>query len=548
MTIKRILQLTILSIAVSLIITALLVMQLLNNQVALYDASERQQESTSFILHNMASNDLLIRSLREYAYTANPQALDEYNQRAAMFTGEAPWPTGKTLAEADYIRQLGFGEIGDRVLAKIETIAAPVWDAEEQALALMEQAGDDPARRQQAMQLLHSADYIKYARLQSEPLEELGQHIFSTNKQNMEGLFEDSQSYVTAIVGFVLLSLLLLLAAFFYLQFKVIRPIGEVVDLTEQVAEGDFRVRSDLKGSNEMGRFGLSMNAMLQKINLLIANIGDSGSRINQVSDELTRMVAGAKLQADQQQLDVEQVATAATQMSHTTQEVATNCADAAAAARDTASTTSDGQRVVEETIHTINQLSTRLNDSSDSIQQLETHTERVANVVNVIQGIAEQTNLLALNAAIEAARAGEQGRGFAVVADEVRTLAQRTHSSTEEIKTTIEQLISGTHRAVSLMEESNHVVGDVVVKADSAGAALEAIFASVNVIQDMNNQIATATEEQTSVVDEISGILEKIREFSRGSLQDAERAESAADNLRQVVQGQTQMLQGLKT
>ncbi|NHZ69797.1 MAG: methyl-accepting chemotaxis protein, partial [Thermotogales bacterium] len=205
------------------------------------------------------------------------------------------------------------------------------------------------------------------------------------------------------------------------------------------------------------------------------------------------------------QKSEIDQVATAMTEMAATVQEVARNAATAAGAARDANEEAGSGKRVVKETIQAINSLAGEVQSASDVINQLAADSEAIGGVLDVIRGIAEQTNLLALNAAIEAARAGEQGRGFAVVADEVRTLAQRTQTSTQEIQSMIEKVQSGARNAVNVMESGREQAAGSVSKAGEAGTSLETINSAVSAINDMNMQIASAAEEQSAVAEEIN-------------------------------------------
>ena len=206
-----------------------------------------------------------------------------------------------------------------------------------------------------------------------------------------------------------------------------------------------------------------------------------------------------------QQQQEITMVATAVTEMASATQEIASHAEQTAAAAQNSTHSTQNGHDLVINTKASINDLAKELTEASTVIEALNEHASNISSVLATIQGIAEQTNLLALNAAIEAARAGEQGRGFAVVADEVRVLSQRTHSSTEEIKLTIDTLQKTTQHAVALMKSSYALANNSVEDANKASAALEEISSSVSVISDMATQIATAAEEQSHVTNDIS-------------------------------------------
>ncbi|MHA6492674.1 methyl-accepting chemotaxis protein [Pseudomonas borbori] len=227
-----------------------------------------------------------------------------------------------------------------------------------------------------------------------------------------------------------------------------------------------------------------------------------------------------------------DQVATAMHQMSATAQEVARHAAQAAHAADDADSSARQGDTVMNSTIHTITGMRGEITHTAEVIRRLESDSERIGKVLEVIRGIAEQTNLLALNAAIEAARAGDQGRGFAVVADEVRTLAKRTAESTAEIHQIIDNVQTGAINAVKAIESGQSRSEEGVTQVTEAGAMLQRINAAVEAIRDMNRQIATAAEEQTSVAEDISRNLTEITSIAVSNQENVERTEQAGRNL----------------
>ena len=247
-------------------------------------------------------------------------------------------------------------------------------------------------------------------------------------------------------------------------------------------------------------------------------------------ANELSATSEETNEQVRRQKAETDQVATAMNEMTATVQEVARNAADAAAAAQTSDQDAAAGRDVVQKTVATINNLSSQVDSAADVVGRLSQDAEEISKVLDVIGGIADQTNLLALNAAIEAARAGEQGRGFAVVADEVRTLASRTQDSTHEIQQMIERVQGGTREAVQAMEDGRGRVHESVEQVNLAGESLNAIKQSISHISDMNTQIASAAEEQSTVAEEINrnivnitGVLE---ETSSGSDQIRHAAE----------------------
>lgn len=284
--------------------------------------------------------------------------------------------------------------------------------------------------------------------------------------------------------------------------------------------------------ADEYAQISLAMHAQEAKVRTISGRIEDA---IAQLSD-LAASTSGASQQtsdsASRQQSDTEQLATAINQMAATVQEVAKNTDDAAQAANQAGEQTQSGEQIVQQTIKAINQLANDIETSAGVIQQLETDSTEIGTVLDVIKGIAEQTNLLALNAAIEAARAGEQGRGFAVVADEVRNLAMRTQESTRQIEDMIARLREGTRSAVDAMQKGREQAGYSVERAAQAGDALHAIQDAVKTIVNMNDQIATAAEEQSVVAEQIN---QKISNISTTANQTVVIAKETTSNSNQL-------------
>ena len=311
--------------------------------------------------------------------------------------------------------------------------------------------------------------------------------------------------------------------------------------------DGDLRSRINVKGSDGIDDLGHIFNGFIEKLQSIISQVVNDSSNLVGVASHLNTISASSSDSALQQQSQIEQVATAMNEMTATVTEVATNARSAADAAQNADTDVNSGMVIVEQTVSSINSLASEVERANDVIRTLQSDSEEIGSVLDVIRGIAEQTNLLALNAAIEAARAGEQGRGFAVVADEVRTLASRTQQSTEEIQAMIERLQTGANDAVKVMEESHSQARNSVDHAGNTGEALQKITTAVNTINQMNLHISNAAEQQTAVAHEIDVSLNKINQASHESVSNAGEASQESETLNQLATHLQELMQQFK-
>lgn len=310
-------------------------------------------------------------------------------------------------------------------------------------------------------------------------------------------------------------------------------PLKEVVTRAKAIASGNLTGSAlKSKGNDELTELVGAINDMSSNLKDIVQQIAGSAQHIGSSSEELSAITEQTSQSIYEQQSQTEQVATAMNEMSATVQEVSRNITGTAQSAEEANTETEEGNKVVEEAIHAVRQLAGQVENATEVIHQLEQDSENISAVMDVIRGVAEQTNLLALNAAIEAARAGEQGRGFAVVADEVRTLAGRTQESTEEINQVIEKLQSGSRKAVEVMHKSREEAQSVVEQATKAGASLSAISSAVARINDMSTQIASAAEEQSATTEEINRNIAGISEMSNETSIGAQQTATASGDL----------------
>ncbi len=327
-----------------------------------------------------------------------------------------------------------------------------------------------------------------------------------------------SDAYDTSInivIGSVLLALAMTVALAMTLTRSIVRPLGDSLRFAESIAKGDLTRTVEVSGQDEATRLSEALQRMQENLRQTIRQISDSSIQLASAAEEMTTVTEQGSLTLQQQNSEIEQAAAAVNQMTAAVEEVARNAASASTSARQSSEAANLGNQRVAETLEAIRSLSVQVQETEAQVQGLAQQAVDISQVLNVIRAIAEQTNLLALNAAIEAARAGEQGRGFAVVADEVRALAHRTQTSTLEIEKMIASIQNGTGSAVQAMQASNSQAQATRLSADEAGRALQEITEAVGTIDERNLQIATASEQQAHVAREVDRNLMSIRDLS---------------------------------
>ncbi|MBC3300272.1 methyl-accepting chemotaxis protein [Pseudomonas sp. SWRI18] len=337
------------------------------------------------------------------------------------------------------------------------------------------------------------------------------------------------------------LALIFGLVAAWVITRQIIVPLAQTLNVAERVASGDLSHNLISERQDELGQLQRAMQNMTVGLRELIGGISEGVTQIASAAEQLSAVTEQTSAGVNNQKIETDQVATAMNEMAATVQEVARNAEEASEAAVAADQQAREGDKVVGEAIAQIERLATEVGNSTVAMGDLKRESDKIGSVLDVIKSVAQQTNLLALNAAIEAARAGEAGRGFAVVADEVRSLAQRTQKSTEEIAELIVGLQNGTQQVATIMDNSRGLTDSSVELTRRAGSALANITRTVSTIQAMNSQIATAAEQQSAVAEEINRSVLNVRDVSeQTSAASEETAASSAELARLGIYLQT--------
>ena len=366
---------------------------------------------------------------------------------------------------------------------------------------------------------------------------EVGRLIVIMDESAIDNLLRES--LIRIIIQIVSMVVLLVAVSTILLRKIVIVPLEELGQALSDISqgEGDLTKRLAFVADNEIGSLAGDFNNFVDKIQVLVQQVVGSMTSMSELIQDLVNVAQNTSQGVQAQGQETEQVAAAINEMSATSQDVSKNAAGAAGSANSADQEAIEAKAVVAMTIDSIGQLADEIENGVQVINALEIDVDNITSMVGVIQGIAEQTNLLALNAAIEAARAGEQGRGFAVVADEVRSLASKTQSTTEEIQEMITRLQNGAQSAVGVMKSSKEKGANTVQEVNKTDKSLEDIVSAVSAINDMNTQIASASEQQTLAIDEISRSITNIADVADQTASGAQDTESSCVRLAELAQ-----------
>ena len=339
------------------------------------------------------------------------------------------------------------------------------------------------------------------------------------------------------------------LAIIAFASLSIVKPIRQVVERLDDIAsgEGDLTQRLDVKSQDEVGQLAQGFNRFLDKLQPTIKEVIATSEQVANTTSAAKASASSTRQSSESQFKEVDLVATAAEEMTQTASLVVQNAEVAVGAASEANSSAKQGQQVIELSAGEMRKLVERMSSAVPIVEELAKNNANITDILGVIEGISEQTNLLALNAAIEAARAGEQGRGFAVVADEVRNLASRTQASVGEIRQVIDKVQAGTQDVVEAIQEGNILANDTALHVQNAVEDLGSIFTSIEAISDMNNQIVRAAEEQQSVSGEVNQSVVNIRDLSAQILEQASKSEEQGNQIDTLSQQQQALVNQFK-
>ena len=558
MSIQRIFTLIFATIIVSAIALCLFVLAMINNQKNLMEREENRYRSYLLADEFRQSSDDLSRMARSFAVTGENRYAELYQKILAIRNGQDARPANYN---APYIDFLAAGQpvdsastpatallelmrlqgMSDEELAQLreaERASNELSQIESRAMDTASGTNGLPADLTASTQLVYSPRYdAEKARVMG-PVKQFFVLLDQRTQHEVNDLRSTSAMYMTVVCAMVILLIVIAVVGIVTIRRKVGGALLRLSNDAQRVAEGDLSATLEAEKGGEFGVLSSAFAAMVNRLREVVTNVVSSSSQLGVSAEQLSNTTRVTLENVRQQELYTSEVATAITEMAATVQEVAHHSAQTAEAAQKADSSAANGRAVVEQMVSIIQQLYDDIGDAAEVIEALAADTASIGGILDVIRSIADQTNLLALNAAIEAARAGEQGRGFAVVADEVRNLAKRTQDSTQEIQAMITRLQEGAKHAVCVMDQSRSQAGAGSRQADNAGAALGSITHANRVISDMAAQIASAAEEQAAVANDISRRIEQIRELASHNAAGSDQVTSASEGVARLAEG----------
>lgn len=533
--------------ATAVIIAAGLLVIILLLKSGLSDSQQSAQ--TRYHLSHFAklssSNSIRLTELaRQYVVTLEPSYKNQYIELVNQIQGNEAWLDGRKKSYIERLKEYRVGTNELALLDKSNSLSMNLVNTEERAFQMVSGfAGQSPASLSsteqaqwiQAIKLLTDQAYMGEVSKIQVPVQAF---LAATEKSSLAEVEINNNrvanlSFISIVM--VLIIITILIACYLQLEKRVIKTTAQLVREAQRIANGDLSRKIIHSGKDEIAELSASFNIMIDKLAALLSEIHAQSQQAQVAANELDTIAHQAKTLNDEQSQAIEIISSSVYENSTAVKEVSKNCSEAAQNASDADSKTQLGINVVGQSIQSVESVAAILTESISDLNDLESSVNEVAVILNVISNIAEQTNLLALNAAIEAARAGEQGRGFAVVADEVRTLASRTQASTVEIQDKINSLQSASNAVTERIRSSDERVKDAVSNSEKVGDMLQEISNQVRLISDANRTIASASEQQAQVTEDIAERLTGIQDASVQSQSQTAQISSSSSELAQV-------------
>ncbi|WP_348708926.1 methyl-accepting chemotaxis protein [uncultured Pseudoalteromonas sp.] len=507
---------------------------------SLYSAQQRYE--LSHLAQLSSSNSIHLTELaRQHVVTLDNRYKDEYYKLVDQIQGKTAWLNGEKKSYEQRLKAYNVAADDLALLQKSNDLSLKLIETEENAFSLVSNLiGQDtnnlsPAEHKKwvhAIELLTNDAYMAEVEKIQQPVQAF---LSSIKKKSAADVKSNHDSVVTLSListALVLTIIATLILCYWQLEKKVIKATHALIDEAKRISEGDLSCYIDHKADDEIGQLASSFNIMVDKLSQLLREIHDQSEQAQVAARSLDEISQQAKTLNDIQSQAIEVISSSVYENSTAVKEVSQNCAEAASSATSANQKTQDGLQVVQQGVSSVESVADTLTKSLTDLNQLEASVNEVTVILSVISNIAEQTNLLALNAAIEAARAGEQGRGFAVVADEVRTLASRTQSSTLEIQEKIDSLQSATNAVTQRIRSSDAQIKEAVVNSEKVGHMLDEISVQAKAISDANMTIASASEQQSQVTEEIARRLNEVQDTSRKSQQQTQSISDSSSKL----------------
>jgi methyl-accepting chemotaxis protein len=424
------------------------------------------------------------------------------------------------------VEELDTSEKGKQLLADVKNSVAPLVQMNNQIVSYIKENRPEDARQ------LLIKDYNQQVEKTKSSFKALVDYQIQENKIRQDEASSYTQNAILISIVLGVLSIVFGIAAAIFITISITRPVTNLLTVIRQMAAGDLRVRAETTGKDEMGFLAAEVNEMTEILAGIMGQLVKNAEVVSEAAEQVSATAEQMATSSEELASQAATIATASEEMSVTSRDIASNCLQAANNSEQATEAATQGSKVVENTVTVMSQIARRVQDTARAVESLGARSDQIGCIIGTIEDIADQTNLLALNAAIEAARAGEQGRGFAVVADEVRALAERTTKATQEISTMIKAIQSETTAAVGDMEEGVKNVEDGTSEAAKSGQALEQIYEQIDQVTLQVNQIATAAEQQTSTTHEISQNILHLREVMAQTAVGAHHSADAARRL----------------